>query len=516
MSDTSAASPYLKMLDDFCKYGQVPDTTDIVPADKPWIHRRDPLRSFLVGLMGEEHYQLQVRNSKLRSRVFYSTVGKFVVECVHHASFLHKNSWTERDNMRKVMQWSDALRLDVAAVDKLLHDISGKYSAYGFDLQYFGQLLSGRGALDTDNWEKLVHDWQEAMDRHDRHTLEQYIESKKETFLTGLRKTMDQVTECVKANNINMRQAIEAWDMMDGQWTETEFMRRLRAVKVQDKYPQMGEIVARMGRTADQNGTQRLAVSSGVSMKIEHSSGSDIEGITIGDDINSLLPSEMAQFMDDDTESLFLYKYRTRRLQTFRYKSEMTTPSRQLSSIHASRKGPMIVCLDTSASMYGPPERIATALLAMIEQAAEELERDCYLIDFSVSVVPIDLMELNRQKRERQLYPSSQQAGNTKQRQKGAMPFIGGGTSARLMLDKMMELLDNEGNHYVNADVLWVTDFAIPMPEEQYLKRMSDYRNTGTRFYGLRIIPAEDDSKNTWEKLFDRIYEIRYRQVRRY
>ena len=55
---------------------------------------------------------------------------------------------------------------------------------------------------------------------------------------------------------------------------------------------------------------------------MEHSAGSDIEGITVGDDLNSLLPLELAQYSDEDMEGLFIYKYRTRRLQTFRYKSE--------------------------------------------------------------------------------------------------------------------------------------------------------------------------------------------------
>ncbi len=94
-------------------------------------------------------------------------------------------------------------------------------------------------------------------------------------------------------------------------------------MKIQDQYPEIKEIVAKMGRVADANGKDRLTIASGVDMKMEHSSGSDIEGITVGDDLNSLLPLELAQYSDEDMEGLFIYKYRTRRLQTFRYKSEM-------------------------------------------------------------------------------------------------------------------------------------------------------------------------------------------------
>ena len=65
-------------------------------------------------------------------------------------------------------------------------------------------------------------------------------------------------------------------------------------------------------------------------------------------------------------------EWKLTRLQTFRYKSEMAKPSRKLGFTHASRKGPMIVCLDTSASMYGTPERISSTLISLIEETAEE------------------------------------------------------------------------------------------------------------------------------------------------
>ena len=155
---------------------------------------------------------------------------------------------------------------------------------------------------------------------------------------------MDQITRNMKTKGVSEQRAVQAWELMTNGWTETEFERRLNQVKIQDKYPEIKEIVAKMGRVADANGKDRLTMHRAVEMKMEHSAGSDIEGITVGDDLNSLLPLELAQYSDEDMEGLFIYKYRTRRLQTFRYKSEMSKPSRKLGFTHASRKGPMIVC----------------------------------------------------------------------------------------------------------------------------------------------------------------------------
>ena len=51
----------------------------------------------------------------------------------------------------------------------------------------------------------------------------------------------------------------------------------------------------------------------------------------------------------------------------------------------------MIVCVDSSASMYGVPQRIEASLLSKLEETAERLNRDCFLIDFSVGIRPIEL-----------------------------------------------------------------------------------------------------------------------------
>lgn len=129
---------------------------------------------------------------------------------------------------------------------------------------------------------------------------------------------------------------------------------------------------------------------------MEHSSKSDILGITVGNDLNALLPTELAHCADDELEDLFVYKYVTRKLQTFRYKSEIMQPARRLEIKPATQKGPMIVCLDTSGSMVGKPEKIAYSLLIKILEIADRQRRDCFLIAFSVSINPIDVRRERR------------------------------------------------------------------------------------------------------------------------
>ena len=548
--DLAEAQYYLKMVDNFCKTGKVvlPDP----PANAlPWETGEDPLRVFLTDLFtsytitmpftGETEcrFALQVRNSKLKAKVFYDQVGKFVVECVHHIRFQRQRAWSESHRADNLLLDREAYRrMDPEEWRPLLNQLETEHAGDGFDKPFFLRLFAHGGAARQDNWERLVRDWKECIKKQTLAKQENYIALRKQNFVTGLIKTMDQMTRTVKDKNIPETRAVQAWELMTGGWTETEFERRLNEMKVQDRYPEIPEIVARMGRTADANGKERLAVASGVDMKIEHSAGSDIEGVTIGDDLNALLPLELAQYCDEDMQALFIYKYRTRRLQTFRYKSEMTKPSRRLGYTHASRKGPMIVCVDTSASMYGTPERISSTLLALIEQTAESLERDCFLIDFSVSIRTVDLMEKRRARNLRKIgldipatgsaqesstqessTPSSDPSSATSSAkpQSARLPFIGGGTSARKLMDALFSLLENDGKPYVNADVLWITDFMIPQPPASMLERIKAYRDTGTRFYGLCIVHEQDKgSDNSWQPYFNKIYTISYRPVRKY
>ena len=84
-------------------------------------------------------------------------------------------------------------------------------------------------------------------------------------------------------------------------------------------------------------------------------------------------------------------------------------------------------------------------------------------------------------------------------------------------MEEMFSLLDNDGLRYVNADVLWITDFMIPEPPRLLIDKFKEYRDTGTRFYGICIVHEQDKAENnSWEPYFHHIYTITYRPVRRY
>ena len=145
----------------------------------------------------------------------------------------------------------------------------------------------------------------------------------------------------------------------------------------------------------------------------------------------------------------------------------------------------MIVCLDTSGSMVGIPEKIAYSLLMKLLEIADRQRRPCFLIAFSVSICPIDV----RKERARLLdFFSTTSCGDT---------------DATRMLKATFDLLQSK-KEYMNADVLWITDFKIPLPSPKLTDRILEYRKADTHFYGLQLGIAE----NEWIPFFDRVYRL--------
>ena len=54
----------------------------------------------------------------------------------------------------------------------------------------------------------------------------------------------------------------------------------------------------------------------------------------------------------------------------------------------------------------------------------------------------------------------------------------------------------------MNADVLWISDFKIPLSVPELTDKMLEYRKV--------------DAENEWSPFFDRIYRIDYTPSRRY
>ena len=128
---------------------------------------------------------------------------------------------------------------------------------------------------------------------------------------------------------------------------------------------------------------------------IDYSSKEEICGISFSNKIEDALPQELGLLADDDMSLLFDLKFVERRLMSFEkmgYASEKVSKveEKEKTVEKKEKKGPVIVCVDTSGSMSGNPENIAKALTLCLASMAHKQDRQCFLINFSTDIETFD------------------------------------------------------------------------------------------------------------------------------
>lgn len=457
------------------------DTGACEDADQ---HRDDALAHYLLTVMADPVVRYQVLGSAMGARIFIDTMIQFVSLNLQKAQYRRQRVAAEQQQINEAYGWSLIRRQN--GWRALLQQVDDNYRAQGFERDFYEREFDeAQRCADDGAWHSFLNEWQ----RH----LDAKLEAQRRSFIDERRNMQDRLLcnnlkaapEYVGRHGIAADDFYQTWALMGGRWNTLEFERLLRVARLQRKYKVLADVAQHMGRKADANGKQRISTTSGMDERMRSAAKSDIVGISVGRDLQTLLPAELTLYMDEDMEDIFIEKFATNRLQTFNYQSQTLKAARSLRTKAARQKGPMVVCVDRSGSMMGEPGRISLSLMMMLCEMCEKEKRDCYLIAFSVHARPIDVMH----DRTELLHFFKQGAA--------------GNTDAREMMENTFSVLRTNAR-YMAADVLWITDFRIPMLPEKYLQEMKELRCHGTRFYGLQIGVAE----NLWKVHFDEIFAI--------
>ena len=446
----------------------------------------DALCCYLTELLNRPMVKIAALADPLKTVIFKRTLMRYIFSVLDRVRFDFQKAQSEQNRIREALTWTP--KRQSHGWQGLVKDITDKFGEYGFPGNFYKRLFNeGDNARDPKKWETMCLDWNKALMNKLKKVKEEATEQSKRNFETQWANNQKNIESYLDSSGIPEEQFRQCWNMMNGLWTTFDFEHLLKQVKLQKVYPEITEVVSMMGRKSSDNGEEFMALKHGTTQKFEHATHSDIYGVTTGHDLGSLLPSELALFMDDKTENVFIQRYLSDQLQVFRYKSEIMNPERSLNKKPAARRGPMIICLDTSASMDGKPQKISQSLVIKAVDIAMKEKRQCFLIAFSVSIKPLDVL-----KEGQKILSLLQRAPN-------------GNTDATKMLDATFKLLESNPE-YINADVLWVTDFVMDLVSEDRLEKLQTIRSEGTRFYGLRI----GLNKHQWEPYFDHIKTIGY------
>lgn len=209
---------------------------------------------------------------------------------------------------------------------------------------------------------------------------------------------------------------------------------------------------------------------------------SEVTGVAFGNDIETVLPIELALATIPETELVFAKKLAEgellSRLYTTRRSVTAVRTRRERVTAESTDRGPILLCVDTSGSMAGRPETVAKTLALALCRVALAEGRACFLVAFSTRIECFELSDLGSA-----IPELSRFLGGT----------FHGGTDLRPAVARCIDLLETE--RYRTADVVVVSDFRIP----KVLDRASpDIRRVqselGTRLHAVTVndMPVDD------------------------
>lgn len=221
----------------------------------------------------------------------------------------------------------------------------------------------------------------------------------------------------------------------------------------------------RLGEYADLIGRFRRMATGERARKTEHAPG-ELVGITLGDDLGRLIPSETAALGVPALRAAFAARYAEQRLFVYETRGEEKTG-----------KGAIIACVDCSGSMSGDREAWAKACaLALLDQARAG-RRDFAGILFS---------NADRQKTFR--FPAGRPARITDLLDFAEF-FWGGGTDFAAPLSEAAGLLKAEYNDEgrMRGDIVLITDGECDVTED-WMRAWTDIKHRlGFRVFGVAI-----------------------------
>ncbi|MBK9285062.1 MAG: VWA domain-containing protein, partial [Sphingobacteriaceae bacterium] len=310
------------------------------------------------------------------------------------------------------------------------------------------------------------------------------IESERKKFIKDFYERIDKIKQLQGRLKPIFKELGRLWDLSSGDWTDS-------GIDVLIEYARMLENNHSLENFVDSLGRMRKAeieYEEEIRKKIVYVSyykpdpafKEEVVGVTEGKDLNRLLPSELA-LLDEDLETIFFKKYIEGRLQNFEYSSKFLdykaeTIEERIKKQKENKKGPFILCVDTSASMNGTPEVIAKTLsFAFLKRAVEE-DRKCYLISFSTKIETLELTSF-------------------KTSFKNVISFLQmsfqGGTDSTPALEHSLKMLKEE--NYKKADVVMISDFVMDKIPNDTEQKIIDAQKDKTRFHSLLIGSSQNE-----------------------
>jgi uncharacterized protein with von Willebrand factor type A (vWA) domain len=208
----------------------------------------------------------------------------------------------------------------------------------------------------------------------------------------------------------------------------------------------------------------------------KHRESIERSGVTLGNQVERLLPMELGMYMSPATRMDFLRRFAEG--QTMQYEQ---TGKEELG------KGPIVLCLDQSDSMMGSRDIQAKGFALALMSIARKQRRDFSLIRFSYSFSVVQ-----------QIYRKGKISIN--EMVKLAIEFLGGGTDFEAPLDTALRTINK--SRFKKADIIFVTD-GEDYVSDQFLEYF--HKSKKEKDFSVLSIVLGDEMTETVEKFSDRV-----------
>ncbi len=214
--------------------------------------------------------------------------------------------------------------------------------------------------------------------------------------------------------------------------------------------------------------------------------GSEVEeviGIKESNDIEHLLPIELAYLSDEKLRIFFLKRFIENKLYTLDFISDdlvkVEKEVKKLKKEHIPKnKGDVIICVDTSNSMNGPFEFIAkTFTLGIVKNLINDRNRNCILINFSSSSYMLNINEIRKAPNSLNYFLSQS---------------FSGGTNLDKILNEAIDLVEknqDEANEEETKfmDILVISDFLVGNFSIDLIERIKNQKKNFNRFHAIQM-----------------------------
>jgi uncharacterized protein with von Willebrand factor type A (vWA) domain len=291
--------------------------------------------------------------------------------------------------------------------------------------------------------------------------LKEYLDSMQKNAKEIRRAMREAVQQAAQETN-KMQQAFGGWGFDPGDFSTAPLGERLTIAKrlMNPRVMKLAELVGRfrnLARSRQKN-------------KIEHARD-ELHSITTGNDIQHMLPSELAAI-----------RHPVRKLDFYRKYTERTALQYDLKSKEKKNRGPMIIAIDTSGSMNGEPLEWAIATALALVDTATRQKRRAKVMFFSTQV--IKRMEFE---------PGEK---NIEKLMEMATVGTGGGTAFEPPMAEALEAIQT--TNYKNADFVFISDGICRVDEDFLNKFMATKKALVFSVWTVLIGYEADDQLKAW------------------